>query len=182
MSTTRWIIGYVLLGATLGFGAYGVITEAAERASSGDIRYVRDSVYTEECGACHLAYPPGLLPAAGWKQVMAGLEDHFDESAELDAETTEHVGKYLATHALRPGQPSPMSQLLRNLPDVPPMRITELPAFLTAHELVARQLQLDEFSYGFLSPCADCHRQAGDGIFDKDRLHPGYGPPTWSDD
>ena len=28
--------------------------------------------YSQECAACHLAYPPGLLPAASWQALPAG--------------------------------------------------------------------------------------------------------------
>ena len=37
----------------------------------------RLAAYTQECAACHLAYPPGLLPAASWQRLMGGLGKHF---------------------------------------------------------------------------------------------------------
>ena len=65
------------------------------------------------------------------------------------------------------------------MPKDPPLRITELPAFVAEHDDIRKQLQLDELAVGFLSPCADCHRQAASGLFDKELLHPGYGPKVW---
>ena len=175
LSNTRWTMGTALLGAVLVFGMYGVVVNARE----GDqVRYEQDEVYIEECGACHLAYAPPLLPVMSWRETMAGLADHYGENAELDEETAAHVTAYLERVALQ-GKPTKMSQMLRNLPDDPPLRITELPAFVTAHEVIPKQLQVEELSVGFLSPCADCHREAAMGIFDKDRLHPGYGP-SWN--
>ena len=38
-----------------------------------------------ECGSCHLAYPPELLPASSWRRIMAGLDRHFGADASLDA-------------------------------------------------------------------------------------------------
>ncbi len=177
MSKTRWSIGSALLGAVLVFGLYGIVIGASENA-----RYEQDAVYIEECGACHLAYPPGLLPVQSWQGIMSGLEDHFGESAETDADTASYVSNYLERVALKKGEPSPVSKMLRNMPDDPPLRITELPAFITAHDEIPKQLQVEKLPVGFLSPCADCHREAADGIFDKDRLHPGYGPPVWAND
>ena len=169
------MLGTVLLGAALLFGVYGVIVHAAQ----GEPRYVRDSTYVEECGACHLAYPPGLLPEQSWNGVMAGLEDHFGENAELDSETATYLRAYLIQYALRPGQPSRISKFLRNMPEKPPLRITELPGFVSAHAEVPEQLEIKELEEGFLSPCADCHRTAASNIFDKELLHPGYGPSIW---
>ncbi len=179
MSNTRWAIGSVLLGAVLVFGLYGIVINATE--SEREL-FEQDAVYIEECGACHLAYPPGLLPVQSWQGIMLGLEDHFGESAETDAETAAHIANYLERVALQKGKPSPMSQMLRNMPDDPPLRITEFPAFITAHDEIPKQLQVEKLAEGFLSPCADCHREAASGIFDKDRLHPGYGPKVWADD
>ena len=171
----QWI-GTLLLGLVLLFGAYGVVVNAREGEAQ---QYIEDEVYVEECGACHLAYPPGLLPVQSWQGIMLGLADHFGENAELDVESVDYLSRYFQREALREGQPSTLSQLLRNMPDDPPLRITELPAFVHAHDLVARQLQIEEFKEGFLSPCADCHRQAADARFEKELLHPGYGPQVW---
>lgn len=169
-------IGRLMLGSVLIFGFYGVLVNAIE---GGPARYQQDAVYMDECGACHLAYAPDLLPVESWKLVLAGLEDHFGESAEVDPATLAHLSSYLEDQGLSRGKPSPMSRLLRGLPAEPPIRITELPSFVNLHYLVARQLELSELSEGFLSPCADCHRDAELGIYDKELLHPGYGPGVW---
>ncbi len=179
MNNTRWSIGSVLLGAVLVFGLYGIVINASE---GEDELFETDALYIDECGACHLAYPPGLLPVQSWQGIMSGLEDHFGESAETDEETATHIANYLERVALQKGKPSPMSQMLRNMPDDPPLRITEFPAFITAHAEIPIQLQVEKLDEGFLSPCADCHRQAASGRFDKELLHPGYGPKVWADD
>jgi len=179
MNNTRWSIGSVLLGAVLVFGLYGIVINASE---GEDELFETDALYIDECGACHLAYPPGLLPVQSWQGIMSGLEDHFGESAETDEETATHIADYLERVALQKGKPSPMSQMLRNMPDDPPLRITEFPAFITAHAEIPIQLQVEKLDEGFLSPCADCHRQAASGRFDKELLHPGYGPKVWADD
>ena len=45
------------------------------------------AVYTQECGSCHLAFPPNLLPKASWQSVMHGLDKHYGSDASLDAAT-----------------------------------------------------------------------------------------------
>jgi len=59
----------------------------------------RDAAWAEECGACHVAYPPQLLPAASWTRIMDGLADHFGENAELPADTANRIRAYLVAHA-----------------------------------------------------------------------------------
>jgi len=171
MNNTQTLLGTLILGSILTFGFYGVFVNAQDSET-----YVKDDLYIEECGACHLAYAPALMPHQSWVGIMQGLEDHFGENAELDAEGSAHISKYLAQYALGTGGPSTMSQLARNLPQNPPLRVTEFPAFLDAHDVVKQQLEMQEWPDGFLSPCRDCHRQAADARFEKELLHPGYGP------
>ena len=175
MNRFERIVGGAFFSAVLLFGFYGLVVHALE----GEPRFVPNDLYVEECGECHFAYPPDLLPVESWQRIMIGLEDHFGDNAELDEETAAEILVYLEDQGLNRGKPSPMSRLLRGLPEPPPLRITELPSFLNMHYLVARQLEIREFEEGFLSPCADCHREAALGIYDKDRLHPGYGPANW---
>lgn len=175
MTLVQKITGWGLLIPILIFAFYGIVQEV----QAGNFRYVRNQTYVEECGACHFAYPPQLLPAETWTIVMSELDDHFGENAELDTETSTEIVQYLHAHALGVAAPSRMSKMMRNIPDEPPLRITEFPAFKDAHAVVKEQLELSSIETGFLSPCADCHRLANSGIFDKELLHPGYGPASW---
>lgn len=115
---------------------------------------------------------------------MANLTDGSGVEGESgllgnDPATLAHLSGYLEEQGLSRGKLSPMSRLLRGLPTEAPVRITELPSFVNLHYLVARQLQVSELDEGFLSPCADWHRDAELGIYGIELLHPGYGPGVW---
>ena len=45
--------------------------------------------YVQECGSCHVPYPPGLLPNESWQRLMANLPQHFGTDASLDAADAE---------------------------------------------------------------------------------------------
>jgi len=55
--------------------------------------------YQQECTACHLAYPPGMLPAASWQRLMNNLPRHFGTDASLDAATIKELSTWLGAHA-----------------------------------------------------------------------------------
>jgi tetratricopeptide (TPR) repeat protein len=169
----RWLAGASLLGGSLIFGITGVAISAVE----GNLPPApANPLYLEECGACHLAYPAGLLPDSSWQKMMGGLEDHFGDNAELDAATAAELSVYLAKYSLREGQPTRFSRMLRNMPEEPPLRITDTPYMAQAHQSIADTLGMEQLDEGFLSPCADCHKQADQGVFDKDLIYQGYGP------
>jgi hypothetical protein len=60
---------------------------------------VKDAVVAKECGACHMVYPAGLLPARSWSAMTAKLADHFGDNAELDAATAKRITDYLTANA-----------------------------------------------------------------------------------
>lgn len=172
VSNTQSIIGTSLLAAILLFGIGGAVVYALEAEQA----YQPDERYVEECGACHYAYPPGLLPASSWQKIMVSLDDHFEDNAETDSDTVAYITQYLVANALSEGDTSRLSVLLRNMPADPPLRITDLPGFRQAHETDLELAESLNMGMEFFSPCEDCHRQADEGIFDKELLPKGYGP------
>ena len=142
---------------------------------------VNDKRYASECGACHFAYPPGLLPARSWRKIMAGLENHFGEDATLSPEVNKEIRSYLVYNAgdVRRGEDS--RKLLRRLSaDEAPMRITHLPYFKRKHGEIPARLVTGNARVRSISNCEACHTQAARGVFEEDTVKiPGYG--RWDD-
>ena len=135
-----------------------------------------NTAYTEECGSCHMAYPAMLLPPPGWRQLMAGLADHFGENAELDAATRDEIEVYLVRESGR----AAYNKLFRNLRDAAPLRITGLPYFVREHDEIPPRLVTGNDQVKSLSQCNTCHRDAQRGRFDEDDVViPGFG--RWDD-
>jgi hypothetical protein len=116
--------------------------------------------YQQECASCHLAFPPGLLPAASWQRLMDGLPRHFGTDASLDAATTRELAAWLAANAASGRQ-------LRRDPAPPPQdRITRTGWFLHEHgEIAAAVWQRP--AVGRASNCAACHTGAAQGRFSE---------------
>jgi len=66
---------------------------AALPAAAEGVRVPPSPAYKAECGSCHVAYPPQLLPGASWQQLMAQLERHFGSDASLDATAQQEIGR-----------------------------------------------------------------------------------------
>lgn len=196
ISKIRWVSGSILLGGAFIIAVVGITSIAQESWSSDDDHqwydhnehvtsalkpyFNSDAVYIEECGACHFAYPPGLLPAQSWHAMMNGLGEHFGENAELETQVRIHIARYLEQNALQKSTRGNMGKMRRNLPDGAPLRITELPYFIHEHDEIPRQLISDNPKVDSLSQCDSCHKEAARGLFDEDRIIiPGYGP--WDD-
>ncbi len=110
--------------------------------------------FKKECGACHMAFQPGFLPANSWELIMDDLGNHFGEDASLDDETTSLIKQYLVKKAAR------------RVSGEPPLRITRLRWFVREHnhEVSSRAKK----KAGTMSNCTSCHRGAERGYFDDD--------------
>jgi hypothetical protein len=85
-----------------------------------------------ECGACHMPYPPQVLPARSWQALIKGLANHFNENASLDAATSKKILGYLTAHAA--DAPGENHMFMRGLPDdTTPLRITDTPVWRHIH-------------------------------------------------
>lgn len=138
-------------------------------------------VYEEECGSCHMAYPAGLLPSRSWDKLMAGLEDHFGDNAELLPETHKVIRDYLAAHSAD-HQSSRLSRKFLYSVDTnsSPLRITETAYFKRKHDEIPARMVTGNSKVNSFSNCNSCHMNAVKGVFSEDDVRiPGYG--RWDD-
>lgn len=142
--------GWLLLAAVAATGA---------RADGGP-RMPRavPPAYTQECGSCHLAYPPGMLPARSWQRIMTGLENHYGSDASLDAATVRQLDTWLQAHA-------GSGKRVREQP--PEDRITRSAWFERKHREIAPSVW-KLASVKSAANCAACHGGAEQGLFDDD--------------
>lgn len=108
----------------------------------------------KECGACHMPYPPMLLPARSWEAITGNLKEHFGEDASLSPDATAAIRKFLVGNAADAnGQ---VSGFIRGVADdQTPMRITELPFFNAEH---GRFRDEAVKKVGTMSNCLACHK------------------------
>lgn len=133
---------------------------------------IADPIVAKECGACHMKYPAGLMPAASWSRIVAGLADHFGENAGVDAATALHMVTYLTANAAvekppRGGKGAAKAVVPAATADAP-LRITELAWFRKDHGprriSAAALARKNARSAG---DCMACHKDAEKGMFDE---------------
>lgn len=114
-------------------------------------------LWQQECSACHIAYPPGLLPAASWRKLMASLDQHFGSDASLSVQENAEITDFLVRNASN-----------RWCAPTAPLRITESGWFQHKHS--ARVIAPSVWKKPQVkSPanCGACHTQAEQADFKK---------------
>ena len=151
--------------------------------SRKEIKPITDELYNEECGDCHLAYQPGLLPEASWRKLLspAALEDHFGENAELDDETLVQLLAIAVENSADKSTYKRSKKIMASLRENrAPLRITEVPYIRRKHHELTDKMVTKNEKVKSLSYCDACHQQAEQGNYDDDTVEiPGYGNWTW---
>lgn len=149
------------------FSALAGVLLAASPAFAGDdwMPPVRDATVQKECGACHMAFQPGFLPARSWARMTASLADHFGEDASLPDDKVEIIRNYLMANAgdvVNRGRDANYMQWVA--PGGTPQRITDNPDFLRKHRF-ADSVWKDP-KVVTKSNCVACHSGAERGYYE----------------
>jgi mono/diheme cytochrome c family protein len=140
------------------FGLLAVIgIEQAAMADGGKRMLPLLPTYQQECAACHLAYPPGMLPSASWKRVMTNLPKHYGTDASLDPATVKELTGWLVANA----------GTYKRVSEEPAQdRITRSAWFIRKHdEVSAASWKLPAVKSA--ANCNACHTTANQGDFNE---------------
>lgn len=144
-----------------------LLLAAAAPAMAGGKMYpkVSDPATAKECGSCHMAYQPQLLPKKSWEKLMDNLADHFGENATLDDKTRQQIRDYLTANSAETHGAG--GKWLRGVDTAnPPLRISEMPRFKKEHgerKAVAMKQRLGVKTW---ADCVACHQAANQGYFE----------------
>lgn len=165
-------IGVVTAVAALSLLAFSLPSGGEARGDGGDdlMPRLNHPAWQQECGSCHLAYPPSLLPQTSWRRVMDGLGEHFGEDASLDPASEADILRFLEANAADSGTSRIGRKVMKRTPaNEAPLRITESRWFVRKHDEVPRAAWSRK-AVGSAANCAACHREAEQGVFDDDSV------------
>ncbi len=134
---------------------------------SGITQLAINEDYTTECGDCHEAYHPSLLPRASWAMLMVNLEDHFGEDASLDQDITAGIASHLDSYAAEAWDTEASNRFSILSPELllpAPYQISATPYWQRKHEDISAEV-FKRKSIANKSNCASCHRDAATGHF-----------------
>lgn len=140
-----------------------------EKKESSLASPVAQGAYRQECGACHHAYFPGLLPARSWEKLLANPSDHFGEQLPLSDSTLAEVRAYLAANAADNSGNKRSRKIMKSLGSSTPLRVSEIAYLRDKHHEVSAEV-LQRKSVGGLGNCIACHKGAESGGFDDDNV------------
>ena len=122
------------------------------------------AAYADECGSCHMAYHPSLLPAETWAGIMANLLNHFGEDAVIPNKVkATAIAAWLAANSSESWDTLAANRL--RYPDASASRpITGNNWWKRRHRHIDDTI-FHQKNIRSRSNCAACHGDAGEGLF-----------------
>jgi cytochrome c553 len=160
MKLTKFLIIAGLSVAALGASVGALAKYNGEDRGKPVMPSQVNAKWAAECGGCHLAFPPGLLPAASWKKLMTGLDKHFGTDASLPPADTKEITDFLVKNESN-----------RWTASTAPLRISESEWFKTKHR--ADEINPAVWKRASVkSPanCMACHKDADKGDFNEHNI------------
>ncbi|MGD2172228.1 MAG: cytochrome b/b6 domain-containing protein [Gammaproteobacteria bacterium] len=126
--------------------------------------------WQEECGACHLAYNPVLLPSRSWRELLNQQHDHFGEDLYLADSTLQELRDYATANSADRGITEASRKITASLnPAETPLRITDTRYWRYKHENIAPAIWQQSNVNG-KAQCSACHSDAAEGWFEDARM------------
>ncbi|OGT18935.1 MAG: hypothetical protein A2V90_03005 [Gammaproteobacteria bacterium RBG_16_57_12] len=125
-----------------------------------------NALWRQECGDCHLAFHPSLLPARSWVKLLETQSDHFGEDLGLDQTALDELRQFHTTNAAESRLTEPANKIIRSVPaGEAPLAITQTQYWKNKHR------DIDETYWKnprikSRSNCAACHLDAKAGTFE----------------
>jgi hypothetical protein len=125
-------------------------------------------MYQQECGACHYALHPSLLPASSWAGLMTSLGEHFGEDASLDGPTTRSLTAWLVDNAAETFDTESANRFRAVAMD-DPYRVSSTPYWVSKHASIPPEVFWRQSIQSKVN-CHACHRDAESGRFDDQAI------------
>lgn len=178
----RWLVAAVMLLLMAAFGVWWFFyalhaplekqlgrpegSIAAPHVAFVGPKLADNAQWRDECGSCHVAFHPSLLPSRSWTRLMAEQQQHFGADLALDAPTMSALLAFMRENSADRHQTEPAYKIEQSLkPDAVPLRITETPYWVKKHsDIPAADWQSPAVKSK--ANCAACHLDAEAGTFE----------------
>jgi hypothetical protein len=173
LKTIALLAGLLLLGGSYARAEDGFWKWMGTFSRMNEVKPVDNKKYQEECGSCHLAYQPGLLPAKSWEKLLTpeALHNHFGEVADLDKDTLQEIHDYAVENAADKSYYKRSRKIAVATEDVDaPLRITDVRYIKRKHHDIPEKMIKGNEDVRSLSNCDACHTQAAKGVYHSDTV------------
>jgi cytochrome b len=160
------LLVFLLLFAAGWFKGYLLQTEEQPYLPFVGPDLADNTLWREECGGCHLAYHPSLLPARSWVRMMEQQADHFGEDLALERADAKGILDFQTANSAERAATEAAWKINHGIPEQQaPLRITETVYWKEKHREIVPAIW-DSPAVNGRWNCDACHLDAARGTFE----------------
>jgi len=127
--------------------------------------------FAQECGDCHMVYPPFLLPKKSWTLMMKNLDNHFGEDASLDKATNLSILSYLKANSAQNSKQESAFKILKSLKDDNSVviAVTKTPYWEKIHKKIDSNIFKSK-RVKSKADCKACHKNIENGLIEDNLI------------
>jgi len=127
--------------------------------------------FFDECGSCHITYPPYLLPKKSWEVMMKDLENHFGDDASIDDLTNISILKFLEENSAEKSTHQAAVGILNSLKENNDtiIAISKTPYWKEKHKDIDKSVFKNE-KIKSRANCKACHTGIESGMLENDLI------------
>lgn len=166
----RWT-GLLLLAVALLAGAWyfkGYVVQTPDKPYLAFVgpQLPDNALWREECGSCHLAFHPSLLPARSWEAMLSEQSSHFGDDLMLDTATADELLAFLTKNSAETQPTEAAWQINRLIPaEQVPQRISATSYWDSKHAKIGDSVWESKAIKSKVN-CPACHLDAEQGTFE----------------
>lgn len=158
----RLIFSLFLIGMLLPYLVF-----AGDHKEVKVIPAVTNQTYMKNCGSCHFAYQPGLLPARSWVKIIDSPGGHPGGNLSIDGKAKSEIKKYLEQNSAEKSSAKRSRKILGSIGGDTPVRISEIPYIKEKHREISQDVFMRK-AVGSRANCVACHRNAARGVYEDE--------------
>jgi len=125
-----------------------------------------NALWREECGECHFAYHPTLLPLRSWEKIFREQHEHFGDDLDLDDETIHKLSEFHFRYSAESALTEPARKILYYTPqNETPIRVTETHYWAKKHKDIAEPYWRHK-KVRTKGNCSACHLDSDRGTYE----------------
>lgn len=126
--------------------------------------------FYNECGSCHITYPPYLLPKKSWALMMDDLENHFGDDASIDKMTNISIRSFLEKNSSENSTHEAAFKILKTLKENhSTIAITKTPYWEKRHKDIDEKIFLSK-EVKSKANCSACHQDIEYGLLENNLI------------
>jgi len=141
------------------------VTFASDHKDSKAIPTVTNETYKKNCGTCHFAYQPGLLPVRSWVKIVNSPGGHPGGNLSIDMKEKSEIKNYLTQNSAEKSPSKRSRKILNSIGDDTPVRISEISYIKQKHRKINQEVFMRK-AIGSRANCIACHKSAANGVYD----------------